>query len=49
MYIIKGGGVSGAVRIDRLLPHAKSGEDVRRHVQRVRHVGRDLGIADRGI
>ena len=41
--------MSGAVRVDRLLPHAKPREDVRRHVQRMRHVGRDLGVADRSV
>ncbi len=37
----------GQVRIDRLLPHAEAGEDVRRHVQRVRRGRRDLGVAAR--
>ena len=31
--------------VDRLLPHAKPGEDVRGHVQRVWHLGCDLCIA----
>jgi hypothetical protein len=42
-------GMSGAVRIDRLLPQPKTGEDVRGHVQRMRHIGRDLRIADRSV
>ena len=33
----------------RFPPHAKPGEDVQRHLQRMRHIGRDLGVADRRI
>jgi len=30
--------------LHRVVPHAELHEDVRRHVQRVLHVGRDLGV-----
>ena len=37
------------IRVDRFLPHPEAGEDVRRHVQRMRHIGRDLGVTNRRI
>ena len=42
-------GIGRAVRIDRFLPHTETGEDVRGHVQGMRHVGRNLGVADRRV
>ncbi len=34
----------GGVGVDRFLPVAEAGEDVRRHVERVRRIGRDIRI-----
>ena len=42
-------GMSGAVRVDQLLPHRKSSEDVQGHVRRMWHVRRDLRVADRCV
>ena len=42
------GGDGGEVRVDVVLPEADAGEDVRRHVQRVRRGGSDLRITARG-
>ena len=39
----------GAVGLDRVLPGANPGEDMRRHVQSMRSAGRDLRVAARGI
>ena len=36
------------IRTNRVLPQAEPREDVRRHVKRVRRVGRDLRVALRG-
>ena len=41
--------MSGAVRVDRLLPHPEPSEDVRGHVQGMRHVRRDLRVTDRRV
>jgi hypothetical protein len=39
----------GAIRLDRLAPKPEAREDVRRHVQGVRRVGRDLRVKLRGL
>ncbi len=43
------GGDGGEVRGDRFLPHPEPRVDVRRHVQRVRHPGRDFAVALRRL
>ena len=44
-----GGSSGGQIRVNRFLPQAQARKNVRGHVQGMRRVGGDLGVATRGI